>query len=1419
MRNQSTYDLFISYADDDVEWVEGFLLPSLGISDERVLTKEDFRPGSDKITEFERAVTNSRYTLLILSPAFFGDIWATYGNSLAAYARVEQQMDRLVPLFLKPCELPPHLGALIPLDCTSDIYYQQALTRLHDLLSQPEPELTSQPCPYPGMVPFSEAESASFFGRDREIEEFLQRLRLYPFITVIGPSGSGKSSFVFAGVIPALRRSGLFNEKEWQIHSMRPSVKPLTRFNQIRSNLVSSSKTLLVIDQFEEIFTSEKQEVIPFQHALQELFETPQCYIVITVRADFYPDLMTCALWEQIQQHRMEILPLDKAGLYDAIVRPAANIGVFLETVLVERLIADAAGEPGVLPFIQETLVLLWEKLERQFLPLKAYEDLTTGRTQQTGLQVAMTRRADAALAELNERQHIIARRIFLRLIQFGEGRPDTRRQQTVKNLRSADERHEEFDETLEHLVAKRLLTRSGEEADEHSRVDIAHEALIEGWPTFQTWIHERRRAEQTRRQLDLKVAEWERLGREAGLLDEMELHEAKEWLESADAAELGISESLYALVKISQKAIESELEKARKTTTKLHNRLTVAIVLLVLAVGAAGIAWYNSKRASRNEEIAVQQTNLAKKEAERAKKNEDLANEQKEIAEEQKIRAQQERDNALITQSLFLADLARQQREAGNVTNAILLALEALPKNVSTPDRPYVPEVEKELYRAVNSPRELHILEGHKNGVARAFFSPDGQYVLTTSRDGTARVWEVTSGKKVATLAAKYKGLNDEVHELFEMPPSEFTIGVALAFVSMYFKGFHYRDFYGAFSPDSKRIITLTGDNSVHIWETTSGDLLTSFVGHEDRVWHAAFSSDGQLVVTASGDGTARVWEVSSGEQIAVLDGHEGGVRYAMFRPGARHVVTVSEHNAIYLWDISRGERTPILAQHESEDWHTVTFSSDGQRVVTASDHIAYVWQVENGNQLAILEGHDADIWYATFSHDGHKVVTTSFDGTARVWEVSKDESPPAWLLSNEPHPPVILQGHEVDRKLGLGYATFSPDGQYVITAMAGDHTARIWSSSTGAQLAILGHEDRIHYAAFSPNGRYVVTASADHTARLWDISQGNLIGEIEGGSCRGVAGFSFNGQRKIKISNNIANVLSTLEGDVLTTLDGHGDDICHAVFSPDGKCIATGSLDNTARVWDASRGDLLAILTGHDDIVCHTVFSPDGRIIATGSWDNTARLWETNNGKLLTVLRGHNGDICHLVFSSDGQYIATTSRDRTARIWKVSNGEQVFRLSGHESWVSYAAFSLDGQKLITSSEDGAVRLWDVASGGKLLTELKGHKKAVYRAAFSSDGQHLITASKDHTIRVWELQNGESLEVLERGVYGNVCHLVFYPDGLHILVIFEDGTVRLWRVFLSTQALIDYARETIPRKELAIEQRKKFFLLADEEI
>ncbi len=431
--------------------------------------------------------------------------------------------------------------------------------------------LPPPPCPYPGMVPFRAEDTRFFYGREGEIQQMLDHLRHQRLLLVIGPSGSGKSSLIAAGLLPRLEKSTYFAPGFWLVRTMRPLDHPLAALaaclegdisepEQAVTTLLTvhapAQRLLLVIDQFEEAFSlADKAERQQLMTALQILRRNPQCALVIALRADFYPDLMNCELWPVDPGQRLEVAVLRGDALRQAIRQPAAGVEVEIDEALIERLLADAAGEPGALPMLQETLVLLWERMRRRQITLSAYEQLGDG--ERSGLAVAVARKADATVAELTPAEQMVAQRIFLRLIQFGEGRRDTRRQLPAADLRSAADNSPAFERTLEHLARNRLLTLSGEEGDASRRVDISHEALISDWPRLQEWLRERKEAELMRRRLEDKAKEWVRLGRgEGGMLDKEELAEVDDWLAGQGANELGASAALLALVEASRKAI-----------------------------------------------------------------------------------------------------------------------------------------------------------------------------------------------------------------------------------------------------------------------------------------------------------------------------------------------------------------------------------------------------------------------------------------------------------------------------------------------------------------------------------------------------------------------------------------------------------------------------------------------------------------------------------------------------------------------------------------------------------------------------------------------------------------------------------------------------------------------------------------------
>jgi tetratricopeptide (TPR) repeat protein len=601
------FDLFVVHAEADRAWVDGYLKPMLGLEPARVFTPRDFGLGAVVAAEFERGVTSSRYTLLVLSPAFLADRWTEFGEGLVAFSSVDEGRNRLLALTLHPCQAPLRLRFRESLDYTDWTRWDDESARLRHHLDAPEPTVEVVACPYPGMVPFRKEDARFFHGRDLEIQNLLTLVRQHHFLAVIGSSGSGKSSLIAAGLLPRLDDLRNFPRGTWRVLSLRPGATPMEELGRVldgvalnpaeaisRSLAVDppAQRLLLIVDQFEELFSQVKAATTrdAFIIHLKALRADPRCVVLLTMRADFYGDLMNSALWPIDKSQIVPVAALRGDVLRQAIVKPAEAVGIYLEERLLDRLVADAANEPGALPMLQEALVLLWGTMSGRLITRTSYERL--GHDGRSGLAVAMATKADATLAGLPQDEQKIARRVFLRLVQFGEGRPDTRRRLAEADLRAAGDDPAVFRHVMATLVDNRLLTPSPEDA-RGRRYDIAHEMLIVGWPASAEWVQARREAEKTRRRLVAKAEEWARLGRGAGgLLDTAELFEADHWLSAPDAAELGVDAGVRDLAAASRAALDAQAardrRRVRNTITGLAAGLVVCAVLAVWALAEA---------------------------------------------------------------------------------------------------------------------------------------------------------------------------------------------------------------------------------------------------------------------------------------------------------------------------------------------------------------------------------------------------------------------------------------------------------------------------------------------------------------------------------------------------------------------------------------------------------------------------------------------------------------------------------------------------------------------------------------------------------------------------------------------------------------------------------------------------------------
>ncbi|CEL03835.1 hypothetical protein ASPCAL04975 [Aspergillus calidoustus] len=421
------------------------------------------------------------------------------------------------------------------------------------------------------------------------------------------------------------------------------------------------------------------------------------------------------------------------------------------------------------------------------------------------------------------------------------------------------------------------------------------------------------------------------------------------------------------------------------------------------------------------------------------------------------------------------------------------------------------------------------------------------------------------------------------------------------------------------AFSPDSKELASSSSDNTIKLWDPTTGELRQNLEGHSDSVRSVAFSPDGKQLASGSNDKTIMVWDPMTGELRQNLKGHSGFVSSVVFSPDGKQLASSSSDKTIKLWDSITGKLQQTLEGHSG--WvRSVTFSLDGRQLASGSgDKTIKLWDPITGEELQTFEGHSDPIRSVIFSPDGRQLASGSDDKTVKLWDHTMVE------LSQ------TLEGH-FDSVWSIA---FSQDGKQVASG-SDDKTIRLWDRMTGKLQHILGsHSGFIRSIAFSPDNRQLVSGSSDKTIRLWD----------------------------------------PITGKLQQTLKSHSDWVLSVAFSPDGRQLASGSSDNTIKLWDPTTGTLQQTLEGHSSWVISVTFSLDGRKLASGSGDNTIKLWDPTTGKLRHTLKGHSDPVRSLAFSPDSRQLASSADDKSIKLWDPATGELQQTLAGHSGWVWFKA------------------------------------------------------------------------------------------------------------------------------------------------
>lgn len=1228
------------------------------------------------------------------------------------------------------------------------------------------------PNPYLGMRSFTYSDRSSYAGRSGAIESALHLLTApgarHSLLFITGASGSGKSSFAQAGLLPALHAYYARRDLRVRHAVFRPSRQPLaaladaltqlglpaqerlsdplgkldsaTAFNSfIQEATPPGQISVLVVDQFEELFSqSDLAQREAFFSILDGLlpFEQSRLYVVATMRSDYLPELFQLRDLYSVARQGVDLRAMTASELKEAIERPlqaAYPAGdKRWEPALVDKLASDASADAAYLPLLQVTLEEIWASGS---LTLSRYGTLAD----------AIKERAEAVYTysgpdkqPRTQAEQTTVMLIFLDLVDVSlddEARRDVRRRRMKSELLAGSlERARLVDE----LAGARLLSISVEAIkEEHAEknvemVDIIHETLIRNWDRLQSTVAEKRQALQQRVRFEQAVSEWLGNGKSAEyLLTGVRLAEARALERRQDITLL--DPNAHELLKRSTAKQESEqrqaLEEQKRRADEAAGRarvlrllLAFAGVLLLVAISAAAYAFVQQGQAQTEANAratAVVDANNQRNTA------------QQEAAARATAQAGAERQLTVARAQALAANA--QAQAARDPELSLLLAMQAISTTVQL-GQPAVPQAVAALHTALGQPQPIQILqsplEGHTAPVNRASFSPDGRFVLTAGVDGTAKIWETGSGRVARTLASG-------------------SGSVAAA----------------VWSPDGKFVATGGAGGAIRIWDASSAQILYTLQTGTNSIASLAYSPDGRSIAAGTASGIAQIWDAGGAGQLRAFKVGIGSLRSVAYSPDGRLIAIADTDGRAGLWDSGTGLQTRALLDDPKVPLNSIAYAADGRFIAIAGfDGKATVIDASTFQQVyRLIISSNGSVTDIVFSPDGQSIAATGGVGTA-IWTAANGQV--VRLLNQEYQQSSIA---------------FSPDGRYIVTAsnsidallggiLGGStnntatdalsrstrYTAMVWDATGDRELPTLsGHTDGIWTAAYSPNQRYVATASQDGTTRIWDANSGQS----------------------------------------LSTLKGHSRGVDDVAWSPDGRTIATASQDGTVKIWDSSNWQELRTLRGHTDIVRSVQYSPNGRSILTAGDDATARVWDATTGQELFKLCCHTTAVFSAAYNPDGSLIATVSLDGWVKVWDAVTGKTLHQFQNtadagsQGSFARSATWSKDSRYIAIASSTGKVLVWDV-NLEKLVLTLQDTMPTA-SAVYSPDGNYILTASAGGTAKMWDVRSGQLFLTLTTQAK-NLNYAAWSPDGRFIVAAGENGVA--WQYIFDVPTLMKLA-------------------------
>jgi WD40 repeat protein/DNA-binding SARP family transcriptional activator len=1190
-------------------------------------------------------------------------------------------------------------------------------------------------CPYRGLAAFREQDAVFFYGREAFTDRLVEAvLHGSTPIVLVGPSGSGKSSVISAGLLPQLRQ-----EVDWLTALFRPGAQPfhalaaalmlwlepesseterLIQANKLATALLCqeislaivlerllaaqqpAGSLLLVIDQFEELYTL-CSEAHTRQHFLAEILAAaghnhenwgPRIRLLLVLRADFMGQALACRPFaDTLQQGALLLGPMSMEELRLAIEKPAEIQGAAFEPGLVDRVLDDLGNEPGNLPLLEFALTLLWEGQAQGWLTHAAYESIGQ-------VKGALACYAEQTYNQLDQAGQSAARQVFIQLVRPGEGTEDTRR------LATRAEIGEQNWPLTERLADKRLVVTGHATGSMSETVELVHEALIQNWERLRGWIEDDRSFRTWQEELRAALHQWQSHNKdEDALLRGAPLAQAEIWY-SERGTEIGSTEKefIQASLQLRQhREMEREAQRQYERAAERRARRLLGGLVGVLALAviiALALSTYSLRQGRQT----------------------------------------------LEAYSLSLAAHAQRALEDQDSSTGLALALAA--NRIPDPPRP----VQRTLMDAAYAPgprwREPvgALFPGASGPVTALEISPDGRIALSGLQDGSLIVWDMESKKEIQRLHGHTVRINDL-----------------------------------AISPDGSTALSGGDDRQVILWDLETGDEIRRFADHSGSVRAVDFSPDARRAISGgfSGDnflapGELFLWDTLTGEEIRRFEGHVAGIVATKFTPDGRSILASSGDAEIFssqlpqdqtspgevtfdliLWDASTGQALQRFPGY-NDDAFSLAINPDGKLGLTGSfyNNVATLWNLETGEKLQTLEGHAEGIHAVAISPDGSRALTASYDDSLIYWDLANGA------------PLVRLKAHGSD-VLSLG---FSQDGR---TALSSDRQGNLirWDLFEAPEIQRLaGHGDMVYDVALTTDGKHALSVSGsaapslpvlDASLRWWDVETGQQLrsAELPVNVIFQVA-LSPDGRTALVASDNPAiTVWDVGTWQESGRLEGHQGPVTAVEFTPDGKRALSLSVDGTLILWDMATRKAIRNFYAHGDGLWSLAISPDGHTALSESGDSSMLLWDLETGQELRNFQrpdppGDPGST-GMAFSPDGRAAISCEQDGVLIEWDLESGKEIRRLGQHPSLRTRVAISPDGILALTSGMDGLLKLWDLRTG-ELVHQSSGHG-VIFDISLAPDGKSAFFGSSDHTVIQWRISN-LSLEELRAWIQAN---------------------------------------------------------------